>query len=217
MEPNRVGLIRLVRAIKSRADLQALLPYAKPISWYRPGQSINVADKMQTRYTYVLSEPIGKNFAPEFKPHLSPPQMLRRGVFEGKYLNDCILEYPREWYAQALINLRPGLPDPQANEFRIKSRKSLNYWRRKRWIPIVESDKDVRGWFQWYCRYYLGRRDSVVDTIQIARWRSFIRHARQIQASYRRLARPPNTLAEKRAHRPRQRQALLQWAYDPYV
>ena len=216
--PSRTTLIRCVRMIKSCEDLEALLPHAKPLSWFKPGRHITIADKMQSRYSYTLSEPIGKNFDPGFKPKLTPAQMLRRGIFEGKYLNDCVLEFPQEWYIDALPRLRPGVPDPQANEFRIKSRKSLSYWRGKGWIPLVRGDKDIRGWFQWYCRYYIGRRDPKVDEVQIARWKSFSRHVGQIKAAYKRLGRrKPKTRVEKRKHRPRQRQALLQWAYNPYI
>lgn len=213
----RASLVRRVRAMGCREDLEALLPHAKPLSWFEPGKRVNVADKMQSRYSYRLTEPIGENFARGFRPKLTPAQMLRRGVFEGKYLNDCVLEFPREWYKNALPRLCPGTPDSQVNEFKIKSRKSLGYWRRQGWIPIVEGDRDVRGWFQWYCRYYIGRRDPEVDEVQIARWKSFARHAGQITASYRRMRRRPRTRAEKRKHRPRQRQALLQWAYNPYI
>lgn len=214
---SRAARIRRVRAMESREDLEELIPDARPLSWFAPGKRITVADKMQTRYSYTLTEPMGKNFEPGFRPDLTPAQMLRRGVFEGKYLNDCVLEFPREWYKDALARLCPGEPDAQVNEFKIKSRQSLGYWRQKGWIPIVEGDHDVRGWFQWYCRYYIGRRDPEVDKVQIARWKSFKRHAGQITASYKRMRNKPTTRTEKRNHRPRQRQALLQWAYNPYI
>ncbi|NBW85622.1 MAG: hypothetical protein EBR23_02025 [Planctomycetia bacterium] len=144
---------------------------------------------MQGRYAYTLSARPGRDFAPGFRPQLSPARMLRLGVFEGKYLNDCVFELPREWFASALRagKLSPGRPDPSLNAFRVKSRLSLRQWRRN-------------------------------DRIQIARWRAFTRHRAQILASYKRLgARRPRTAAQKRTHRPRQRQALLQWAYRPYV
>jgi hypothetical protein len=215
---SRQGLVQRVRKMSTLGDLKELLPAGKSASWYRPGRRINVADKMQTRYSYALTEPVGKNFATEFKPELTPAQMLRRGVFEGKYLNDCVLEFPREWFADSLPKLRPGGADPSANEFKVKSRKSLAYWRKKEWIPIAPGDKDVRGWFQWYCRYYLGRRDAAVDGVQIGRWKAFTRHAGQIKASYKKLGnKKPKTRAEKKRHRPKQRQALLQWAYNPYI
>lgn len=211
---------RQVRRLATPEGLKALLPYAHPQSWYRPGRVVSVSDRMQTRYRYSISAWPGRGFAPGFRPQLSPAQILEMGVFEGKYLNDCVLEFPREWYANALRagKLSPGTPDPTLNAFGVKSRLSLPRWRLNGWLPVVPvGDPDVRGWFQWYCRYWLGRRDGDVDAVQIARWRAFTRHRGQILASYARLGRRPRTAAEKRLHRPRQRQALLQWAYRPYV
>jgi hypothetical protein len=206
-----------MRAIKTVAELRALLPRAHPLTWYRPGRRVVVTDRMQ-RTSYTLTARPGRDFAPDFHPQLSPAQMLRRGVFEGKYLNDCVLELPREWYAGALRRLSPGMPDPALNAFGVKSRLSLGQWRRNGWLPVAPGDPDVRGWFQWYCRYWLGRRLPEIDAIQIGRWRSFARHRAQVVASAARLGRrQPRSRDEKRQHRPRQRQALLQWAYDPYV
>ncbi len=211
---------RRARRLTGPADMRALLRAAHPLRWYRPGRRVTVADRMQARYSYRLAARPGRDFDAGFRPQLSPGRMLRMGVFEGKYLNDCILELPREWYAAALRagRLCPGAADPSRNAFGVKSRLSLRHWRRNGWIPASAGDRDVRGWFQWYCRYWLGRRDAAVDQVQIARWRAFARHRAQILASYARLGRRrPRTAAQKRRHRPRQRQALLQWAYDPYV
>ena len=195
------------------------LPKSHTIKWYKPGRKIRVSDRMQ-KYTYTLEAKPGKKFAPGFRPQKSPAQMLRLGIFEGKYLNDCIKEFPREWFINALKRgkLSPERADPSINLFGVKSRLSLQKWRQNGWIPIAPGDPDVRGWFQWYCRYWIGRRLPGIDEVQIARWRAFARHAGQILASYRRLgAARPRTRAEKRQHRARQRQALLQWAYDPYL
>ena len=214
------GLRRRAKHLAGPGDLEALLPHARPLSWYRPGRRVTVEDRMQRRYAYVLSARPGRDFAPGFRPALSPARMLRMGVFEGKYLNDCVFEFPREWYAAALRagKLSPGAPAPALNAFRVKSRLSLRRWRRNGWVPAARGDRDVRGWFQWYCRYWIGRRDEAVDRVQIARHRAFARHRAQILASYERLGRRrPRTAAQKRKHRPRQRQALLQWAYNPYV
>jgi hypothetical protein len=207
------------RAVATPDDIRALLPEARPLSWFTPGRRVTVSDRMQRGYAYTLAAPPGRELA--FAPALTPAEMLRAGVFEGRYLNDCVLELPREWFAGALATdaLSPGRADPARNAFGIKSRLSLGEWRARGWVPAAPGDPDVRGWFQWYCRYWLGRRVPGLDEVQIARWRSFARHRGQILASYRRLppAARPETRAEKRAHRPRQRQALLQWAYDPYV
>lgn len=211
---------RAARRAADPAALARLLPAARPLAWFVPGRRVSVSDRMQRRYAYTLEAPRGRAFAPGFRPELAPGAILRLGVFEGKYLNDCILELPREWFARALRagRLSPGGADPRLNAFGVKSRLSLGAWRRNGWLPAAPGDPDVRGWFQWYCRYWLGRRLPRVDAVQIARWRSFARHRGQVLASYRALgARRPRSAAEKRAHRPRQRQALLQWAYDPLV
>ena len=115
-------------------------------------------------------------------------------------MTDCQNEFPARWFAKA--NLPPGGPDISLNQFKVKSRQPLSVWREKGWIILP----DVRGWFQWYCRYYLGRRLPEVDALQIKRWRAFRRHLVQVQKHC-----PPG----HSECRPRQRQALLQWAYNP--
>ena len=177
---------------------------------YKPGVTIVVNDRMQSNYEYVITAKYGKDFDPGFTPHLTPQEMLDLGVFEGKYLNDCKDELPEEWYKSATKKgkLSPQKPDSTLNAFGIKSRLSLQEWRKRGWIPITKGDKDVRGWFQWYCRYFIGRRDPNVDTVQIKRWRSYKRHVGQIVKN----CKPGDIKC-----RPRQRQGLLQWAYDPYI
>ena len=171
---------------------------------YKIGDRIMVSDMMQTGYSYILMEPLGKNFHPDFKPQLSPAQMLKLGVFEGKYLNDCVKEFPREWYEKALVHLSAGKPDVSKNCFKIKSRLELSEWKRKGWIL----EPDIRGWFQWYCRYYIGRRHPEIDEKQIKRWKAFKRHQAQVLK---------NCIPGDLTCRPRQRQALLQWAYNPFI
>ncbi len=165
------------------------------------GDIIRVNDSMQTDYVYVLDADEGRDFDPLFQPHVTPAQMLEMGVFEGKYCNDCRAEFPAAWFENARLS---ATPDPQCNYFAIKSRQPLAHWRQKGWII----DPDPRGWFQWYCRYYLGRRLPDVDHKQIKRWRGFARHAGQIRANC-----APGDIFCRR----RQRQALLQWAYDPLI
>lgn len=157
---------------------------------------------MQKHYVYVLSEPMGQNFDPEFKPELTPKQLLKLGVFGGKYMTDCRDEFPAEWFEDA--KLCHEKHDPTLNYFKVNASQPLKVWRQKRWIY----PDDPRGWFQWYCRYYLGRRLPFIDAWQIKRWRAFARHAGQIRA---------NCAPRDLDCRPRQRQALLQWAYDPFV
>lgn len=195
--------------------MNKLLKKSKPKNWFKIGKIIKVNDLMQKNYSYKLTARYGKDFDKEFKPEISPDKMLKNGVFEGKYLNDCILEFPKEWFIKALKKnkLSPEYADESKNEFKVKSRLSLQEWRKRKWIPITKGDKDVRGWFQWFCRYWIGRRDENVDAIQIKRWKAFVRHKAQIVKDKRN----PKLKTNKKNHRARQRQALLQWSYNPYV
>ena len=162
---------------------------------------VTVHDKMQTGYTYIREKRFGQDFDSEFTPELTPKEMLALGVFEGHYLNDCRSEFPSDWFQEA--KLSPQKPDVFCNCFHIKSRQSLVTWRQKGWII----GPDPRGWFQWYCRYYSGRRLKRIDHIQIKRWRTFIRHKAQVEK---------NCFPMDLKCRSRQRQAFLQWAYNPF-
>ena len=160
---------------------------------------VTVNDTMQTNYVYTLTEPEGKNFAPDFKPELTPKQMLHLGVFGGVYMRDCRDEFPANWFDGA--RLAGGGRDPKLNYFEVNASQSLAEWRRKGWIY----EEDPRGWFQWYCRYYMGRRIPDEDTRQIKRWKNMTRHTGQIKKYCQ-----PGELDCRR----RQRQAVMHWAYD---
>jgi hypothetical protein len=153
---------------------------------------------MQRGYRYFRTEPPGRNFASGFTPDLSPKQMLALGVFAGKYMTDCRDEFPAAWFARA--RLARGRRDPKLNFFGVDASQPLSEWRRKGWIH----PDDPRGWFQWYCRYWMGRRMED-DERQIKRWKAIRRHVGQL----RRACEPGDLHC-----RPRQRQALLHWAYD---
>jgi hypothetical protein len=162
-------------------------------------KTITVNDKMQKGYRYTLTEPTGRNFDPEFKPDLTPKEMLSLGVFGGVYMRDCKKEFPKSWFVGA--KLAKGACDAKINFFKVNASQPLSVWRKKGWI----FRDDPRGWFQWYCRYYLGRRIPAEDARQIKRWKAIRRHIGQIAAHC-----PPGDVF----CRPRQRQALLHWAYD---
>ncbi|MEI9931055.1 MAG: hypothetical protein WDM89_11045 [Rhizomicrobium sp.] len=164
----------------------------------REPKHVTVSDKMQRKYRYILTEPEGRNFDPEFKPELSPKDMLSLGVFGGKYMTDCRKEFPAVWFKHA--KLANHERDPKFNYYGVDASQPLSEWKRKGWIY----EEDPRGWFQWYCRYWMGRRIED-DERQIKRWKAIRRHVAQL-----RKACEPGDL-----HcRPRQRQALLHWAYD---
>lgn len=160
-------------------------------------RTIHMQDSLQT-YTYELSAPIGKDFAPDFKPDLTPQRMLELGVFGAHYYEGEQDEYPKEWFAHAKLS---DVHKPALNYFGVDASQSREEWIRKGWM----SPEDPRGWFQWYCRYYMGRRLPEEDRRQINRWKNVRRHIAQLQKA----CKPGDELC-----RPRQRQALLHWAYD---
>jgi hypothetical protein len=162
-------------------------------------KKVVVNDKMQTNYIYYLAEPIGKNFDPEFIPELTPKEMLELGVFGGKYMTDCKKEFPKDWFTNA--KLSPKKKDISLNHFKVDASMPLSHWQKKGWIYY----KDPRGWFQWYCRYYMGRRIPPEDERQIKRWKAMKRHLGAIRK---------NCLPQDLDCRKKQRQALLHWAYD---
>lgn len=160
---------------------------------------VKVNDKMQQDYEYPLSAPVGECFDPEFQPELNPRQMLELGVFGGKYMTDCTGEFPASWFKGA--KLSPGKKDPALNYFGVDASLPLKEWVNKGWIY----EEDPRGWFQWYCRYYMGRRLPVEDKRQIKRWKAIRRHRGAIIKN----CEPFDLNCRKK-----QRQALLHWAYD---
>ena len=158
-----------------------------------------VNDQMQHGYRYEPVRPMGRGFHPGFRPQLTPKQMLSLGVFGGKYLTDCTREFPANWFTRA--QLCPTRHAPELNFFGVHASLPLAHWRKKGWIY----KDDPRGWFQWYCRYYMGRRIPDEDERQIARWKAMRRHVAQVRR---------NCAQGDFSCRPVQRQALLHWAYD---
>ena len=134
-----------------------------------------------------------------FKPQLSPKKMVELGVFGGAYFESKIQEYPKSWFKNAKLS---KTFDVNKNRFKIASGLSRKHWIDKGWI----FKEDPLGWFQWYCRFINGRRISKIDEIQIKRWKAFKRHVSAIQKN----CEPGNIHCRKR-----QRQAILQWAYNP--
>jgi hypothetical protein len=165
----------------------------------RKPKTVVVNDKMQKGYRYELSEPVGRNFNPEFRPSLTPKEMLALGVFGGKYMTDTKGEFPADWFKRA--RLSPRGPDESLNFFGVAASQPLSVWQRKGWIH----PDDPRGWFQWYCRYYMGRRMPEEDHRQIKRWKAIWRHVAQVHRNCRQ--------GDLNCRR-RQRQALLHWAID---
>ena len=136
-----------------------------------------------------------------FKPELSPKQMLELGVFGGSYFGKNIKEYPKTWFKNAKLS---KAFDIKLNRFGVKAGLTRKEWQDKGWI----FKEDPLGWFQWYCRFAKGRRIPHIDEIQIKRWKAFRRHVSAIKKNCER--------GDIHCRR-KQRQAILQWAYDPFI
>ena len=136
-------------------------------------KKVNVSDKMQKDYSYELIAQLGKQFDPEFRPDFTPKQMLALGVFGGVYMRDCAkasldgkksAEFPADWFTKAkLAKQSSRRPDATLNFFKVNASQPLSVWRAKGWI----SKDDPRGWFQWYCRYYMGRRLPATQKVAV--------------------------------------------------
>ena len=144
---------------------------------------------------------IKKEFYKDFKPELSPKKMLELGVFGGSYFGSNIKEYPKTWFKKSKLSKNF---DVSLNCFKVKSGLSRDHWIKKGWI----FKEDPLGWFQWYCRFSMGRRIPHIDQIQIKRWKNFKRRLMAIKK---------NCDEGDFNCRKRQRQAILQWAYDPFI
>lgn len=163
-------------------------------------RKIVVKNNHQKKYSYECIEPVGKNFDKEFKPQLSPKEILELGVFGGKYFDGYHDEFPKNWFTNASLS-ESGKYEKDKNYFGVKASQSHEEWKKKGWIY----KDDPRGWFEWYCRYYMGRRIPEEDKRQIKRWKAIARHIAQVAYNCR---------AGDTSCRPRARQALLHWAID---
>jgi hypothetical protein len=125
----------------------------------------------------------------KFEPLLNPHEMLALGVFDGGYYSEF-----SDFKIQPIVNKK--------NLFAPNVSSSKDIWIKNGWI----TPEDPLGWFQWYVRYWHGRRIEVIDNFQIKRWNSFVaRHGAQVKKN------GAGDLTKRR----RQRQCLLHWGADP--
>ena len=185
---------KLLADIKSNMNINRL-------STYIVGKKI----KCRNGYKYTLNENYG-NIDKRMKNAIPPNRMLTLGVFSGKYLNDDVVEFPVEWFIAALNRnkLSPDKKNCNINRFKVDSRMSLNQWKKRGWIL----GKDNKGWFQWWCRYYIGLRRPNLDEKQIKRWLAYKRHWSQLAKNIKKHRKNKDP-----TFRARQRQSLLQWAW----
>lgn len=116
---------------------------------------------------------------PEFQPNLTPKQVFKLGAFGGTYFRpiksgitkksyaSAHKEFPKSWFSGLDVDeeVMSERCDKSINAYGVTSGTSLKYWESKGWIK----SQDPYGWFQWYCRFYQGRRTND-DERQIDRW-----------------------------------------------
>ncbi|KAL4858951.1 Volume-regulated anion channel subunit [Chlorella vulgaris] len=161
---------------------------------------------------------------PEFRPNLTPKQVIQAGSFGGIYFNprggkpgirgkEVAIdhrEFPADWFQ--------GLPKKAyvartytkgTNKYGVKAGQDQAFWEGKGWIQ----PQDPRGWFQWYCRFYMGRR-SEDDVRQISRWRGVVGDkGRWMRALANKVVRS-NKRWDDATVSPVIRQTLLHWAFE---
>ena len=143
-----------------------------------------------------------RDFYKLFKPELTPKKMMKLSIFGGSYFGGNIKEYPKSWFKNAKLS---KMFNVNKNRFKVASGLSRKEWIDKGWI----FKEDPLGWFQWYCRFKNGRRIPRIDEIQIKRWKAFgARHVPAIKKNC-----DPGDIHCRR----KQRQAVLQWAYNPFI
>ena len=141
-----------------------------------------------------------KDWDASFGPSYTPMEMLDEGIFEGIYTH-AIEGIPAKYKSHKNVIGDKG-PDVEINKFKVKSRQSLKEWQKKKWTTKLSP----LGWWEWYIKYFEGRRDEKEDKLQISRWNSYVaRHQGQIKANCK--------LGDLNC-RPKQRQGLLQWGWD---
>ena len=162
--------------------------------------------------------------APDFLPALTPAECIAKGIFGGCYFHPrggkpgvfgrevavTASEFPSDWFANvpdAMYSSRKyHVP---TNCYGVKSGFGQKEWESKGWIHA----QDPRGWFQWYCRFFCGRR-SHDDARQIQRWAACAGSSGRWRNQLCGAVAKASSRFDDRKVSPVIRQTLLHWAYE---
>ena len=161
---------------------------------------------------------------PEFKPNLTPKQVLRMGSFGGTYFRDIhssitgknykgktvIKNLPDDWFKGMDIDkkITSSKYDKNVNKYKVKCGSKLEAWEKSGWIV----EQDPYGWFQWYCRFYMGRRTDD-DERQVKRWLAFAGPKGRFKKNLINKIKDNNADIDDYTISPVIRQSLQHWGY----
>ena len=147
----------------------------------------------------------------KFNPDLTPREIILTGAFGGNYFAGDLdrLELDK-WFENIDARLYASEKySLKTNKFKVRSGSSLEYWQKSGWIH----DEDPKGWFEWYCKYYIGRRHED-DIRQIKRWLAFCGpKGRFRNAIYNKIFKSGLKIENSKDISPRIQQSLLHWSY----
>ena len=182
-------------------------------------------DKVTGALTFTAKDSKVQQLLKDFHPNRSPEQVLRAGSFGGTYFRPIVsavtnTKYnaqevlkdtlPKEWVDGLAANmLTSATYRPQINKFGVKCGGSLGMWESSGWI----ADADPYGWFQWYCRFYQGRRSSD-DARQISRCLSSAGPKGRFRSQLCNKILAAQTSFDNRSISPVIRQTLLHWGLE---
>ena len=121
----------------------------------------------------------------DFGANKMPIEVIRKGSFRGTYFRDIYSSVNGKWYKKSwkkfeqLKNIDQKLQcssyyDVRVDKYIVKWGTLLRFWENKRWINKI----DPYEWFQWYFRYWLGRRSTDGES-QINKWK---KNCKQVQS-----------------------------------
>ena len=152
-----------------------------------------------------------------FGVNKSPVEVISEGAFGGTHFRDIYSGVNGKWYRNSWKEFKflssidkklyaSSYYDVGVNKYGVKFGTSLRFWESKGWINGI----DPYGWFQWYCRYWLGRRSSD-DKRQIKRWRAIVNRFKSVLV---RMIKDKGTKFDDYSVSPKIRQILLHWGYE---
>lgn len=160
-----------------------------------------------------------------FMPNVTPMEMLQGGIFGGTAFrpfysrvlkadlnpDEEMAEFPSEWFVSLDKDEKvcSEVYDPEQNRFAVKAGQSLEDWESQGWVRA----QDPRGWWQWYFRFYLGRRTRD-DARQIGRWLKACGPAGRFKRSLVAKIHRAGASWDDETVSPVVRQTLFHWAYQ---